>query len=142
MPTPTLRHPKIHLPRTPHLTLPNPLILLLKKELPLPKRRLQIIQPNRLLIKLREKRLLRPLRVPALQELQHEDLAVARDLRDARDGDLAWTRGHGGPVGFAGGAGEVGFCVCEDVEGAGEGHGEVVVGAGVALDEPGWERGG
>src|SRR5690554_3165264 len=90
------------------------------------------MQPGGGFAVLGEKRALHPVRVSALQEAQYEDL-LAVDFGDALDLHLAGAGAHAGAAGGSGKAADLlhGFAV--DVVGLGQGHFEVVLGAGVPL---------
>src|SRR5690554_2484775 len=106
--------------------------LILKEELLLPKGRLQLVQPGGRFAVLGKERALYPVRVAALQEAQHEHL-FAFDFGYALYFHLAGAGTHAGAAGGAGQAADLLHGVAVDVVGLGQGHFEVVLGAGVPL---------
>src|SRR5690554_1441779 len=90
------------------------------------------MQPGGRLAVLGEERALYPVRVAALQESQNEYL-LTLDLGNALNLYLAGAGAHAGAAGGAGQAADLLHGVAVDVVGLGQGHLEVVLGAGVPL---------
>ncbi len=94
----------------------------------------QVVEPGGSRVVPGEERPPHPMRVPCLQEVEHE-AALAVDVRGPEDPHLAGQRRHRRPAHRAGQPRDPAVSVAVDVPGPRQGHLEVVAWSGVALDE-------
>src|SRR5690554_1307852 len=108
--------------------------LILIEKRAIAKCRLQIVEPRRLGIVFREEGALYPIRVTALNEAEHEDL-LAADLGHALNFDLSGAGAHRGPTHRASKPRDARHRASVDIVGARERHLEIMLRAGISLDE-------